>query len=315
MVDVFTMFQYRAFIAVAETRSVKAAAEQLGRTPSAISMILAQLEERAGTPVFEAGRKTTLTQFGEYLFNEVRGLIEHDERVTRNIRAYADGKLGKLDIASIPSIAHVFLPDTISAIWRKFPALTMDVRDMDSRSVIEMVSAGKVEFGIGTALDLDDSLEFTALFTDPVDVVCPLHDELKGTQPVEWHMLEGRRFLGNSSYTTIQSPHVKALADRQVAYIPNITSLLALVRSGVGITLLPRINHLQAAGSVEFLTLADPQAHRTVGIVARRGHSLSPAASNFLSVLRRVVSESASSFGLRFLEQTADAVKRCMTKD
>lgn len=300
--DTFSLLQFRAFVAVADTRSVRIAAEQLLRTPSAVSMMLSQLEERVGAPLFEGGRKGRLTELGQFILEEARSLIDHEERVSRSIRSFAEGQRGRLDIACIPSIANVFLPQTLSLLWASAPQMIFHVRDMDSRSVVEMVATEKVELGFGIAVDLAEDMEFTPLFDDPIDVVCGPKDELiKAPRPLAWSSLQSKRFLGNSSYTAIPSSELAALAERQVAYIPNITSLLALVRSGFGITILPRINTLQAAGTVAFLPLEDPAAKRRVGCIRKANRSLTPGATNFIAALQTVLKKSATAYNITLL--------------
>ncbi|HVI88623.1 MAG TPA: LysR family transcriptional regulator [Dongiaceae bacterium] len=298
----FSLLQFRAFVAVADTRSVRLAAEQLHRTPSAVSMMLSQLEERVGAPLFESGRKGQLTELGQFVLEEARSLIDHDERVARGIRSFAEGQLGRLDVACIPSIANVFLPQTLSHLWARSPNMIFHVRDMDSRSVVEMVATEKVEIGFGVAVDLGDDMDFMPLFDDPIDVVCgPKDDLIKAPRPLAWSSLLSKRLLGNSSYTAIPSPELRALAERQAAYIPNITSLLALVRSGFGITILPRINTLQAAGTVAFLPLEDPAAKRRVGCIRKANRSLTPGAINFIAALKAVLEKSAVTHDITLL--------------
>ncbi|WP_254703064.1 LysR family transcriptional regulator [Roseovarius sp. THAF8] len=52
----------RCFLTVAERGNLADAAEALGRTPSAVSMMLRQFEDHIGAPLFEAGRKSRLTR-------------------------------------------------------------------------------------------------------------------------------------------------------------------------------------------------------------------------------------------------------------
>ncbi|CAO3419836.1 hypothetical protein [Azospirillum doebereinerae] len=297
------MLQYRAFVAVAESRSVTVAAERLHRSPSAVSMLLKQLEEQLGTPLFDRGRKAKLTDLGRFVLDEARALIEHDERVSSGIRSFAGGQAGRVDIACIPSIANLFLPQTLCELWSRHPAMSFHVRDMDSRSVVEAIAGDRCEIGIGTAVDVGEELTFTPLFDDPIDVVCAAGDGLARLgRALAWSDLAPRRFLGNSSYSLVAAPELREMIRTQVAYIPNLTSLFALVRSGGGITLLPRINHLHADAGLAFLPLDDPSARRCVGILTRKGRSLSPSARSFLATLRTIVAAKAAVTGITLMQ-------------
>ena len=70
----------RSFVAVVETGGVRAAADQIHRTPSAVSMTLKQLELDIGAPLFESERKSTLSNVGRAVLEEARGMLAHYER-------------------------------------------------------------------------------------------------------------------------------------------------------------------------------------------------------------------------------------------
>lgn len=54
----------RVFVTVAECGNIRDAAKSIGRTDSAISMALKQLETELGADLFETDRKHTLTALG-----------------------------------------------------------------------------------------------------------------------------------------------------------------------------------------------------------------------------------------------------------
>ena len=56
------------FAAVAESGNLADAGVRLGRTPSAISMTLKQMEDHLGARLFETDRKNRLTPLGEEVF-------------------------------------------------------------------------------------------------------------------------------------------------------------------------------------------------------------------------------------------------------
>lgn len=67
----------RAFVKAADERSVKAAAERLGITPSAVSQGIAKLERQVGAELFVKGtRPLKLTAAGRRLVGEARALVE-----------------------------------------------------------------------------------------------------------------------------------------------------------------------------------------------------------------------------------------------
>ena len=68
--------------------------------------------------------------------------------------------------------------------------------------------------------------------------------------------------------------------------VPSTASLLALVRKGVGITLLPRLAVSETATGLAFLPLKDSKAQRQVWLISQPKQRLSPAARALAQAIR-----------------------------
>ncbi len=90
----------RCFCVVAEKGSLQAAADHLGRTPSAVSMLLKQLEDHLGSKLFEKDRKNRLTDLGQYVFRQATNELEHFDATINAIETYARNPKGVLRIAA-----------------------------------------------------------------------------------------------------------------------------------------------------------------------------------------------------------------------
>lgn len=280
----------RAFIAVAETGEIRGAAQQLSRTPSAISMALKQIENEIGAPLFERGRKSRLTSLGSILFSEGRNFLDHYQRLMANVVTSATRERTSASIACLPSVAVTFLPKLIEELACERPAVHLQVRDMDSRSVREAVGSGAVDLGIGTFRDSSPDLKFTALYSDKLSLLCRTDSKLiRRKSPIAWRDLAGEPFLAHGGYGTIKDPEFFALVERAHTHLPNVMSLFALVKAGLGVTVLPRSFELQADRDIRFLPLKDPNAHQTVGLIARNDRRMPPAAERFVQALTKML--------------------------
>ena len=132
--------QFQPLVAVAETGGISAAASRLGRTPSAVSVTLKQIEEEFGLPLFEGQRKVDPTPFGRFILDEARSLIEHGERVNRSVRAFAKNGAGSVDVAILPSIATAFLPEALRSFAETEKDVAVQIRGLDSSAIHEAVS-------------------------------------------------------------------------------------------------------------------------------------------------------------------------------
>ena len=100
----------RVFVTVAELGNIRDASDRLGRTASAISMTLKQLEEELGNPLFESDRKNSLTALGQFTLETGREQIQSYDKSIRMIQDFAHDKIGHLALASVPSVAANLIP-------------------------------------------------------------------------------------------------------------------------------------------------------------------------------------------------------------
>jgi LysR family carnitine catabolism transcriptional activator len=295
----FSIHNLRVFIAVAESGEIRAAAERLSRTPSAISMTLKQIESEIGAPLFEGERKNRLTSLGQMLFYEGRDLLEHCSRTHANVMMLASRERTTTSIACTPSFAVTFLPILIKELSLQKPVVHLHARDIDSRSVREAVATGTVDVGIGSYRESVQGLTFTPLYSDRLSVLCHKDSKLaKSRRPITWKDLTGYPFLAHDGYGMIKDAAFLALVERAQAHLPNVMSLFALVKADIGITILPRLFEAQADKSIQFLPLKDPNAYQIVGVIARNGYRAPPATNNFLTLLRTMIRKDHSKLGL-----------------
>ncbi len=285
----------KTFVVVAECQNLKDAADRLGRSLSAVSMTLGQIEAWLDGPLFEGERKTALTPLGRFALARAREAVERHERSLSAMRAFARGGTGRVDVAAVPSVAQSLLPEALRRFLAERPGVEVDVRDADSRSVWRLVAEGRVELGVASAGGDMSDLAFRPLFRDRLCLVCRLDDPLARLgRSLTWDDLAGRTLLANGICASIASSGFQALFADATVMVRNVTSLKALARAGVGVTVLPRLIMADAgAEGLAALDLDDPEAVRVVGFVTGKG-SPSPAAAAF----RACVATAAAACGL-----------------
>ena len=305
----------RVFAVVAETGSIRLAAERLGRTASAVSEKLKQFEHEVGAPLFESGRKSRLTAVGSFVQGQVRDLLSHVDRKLATLQAYSHNAIGRIDIAVVPSIATTILPGAIGRFRGQWPAVEITARDADSRSVADMVQSGTVELGIASMAAERRAIRFTPLFDEPLGIVCrrddPLHaamaDDDRPKSLCNWSALSGRTFLTNAIFDTSRIALPAHPAHAPIV-VYNVLSLLALVRANIGITILPRLTVTGLEPDIGFIPIEEPDARRTVGVITRAEEMLSPAAAAFLRIVQQQLGDIAGTFSLTLAGGGIDAL-------
>ena len=279
----------RCFAAVARSGNLADAAETLGRTPSAVSMMLKQFEAHLGAPLFESERKSKLTALGAFTLGEALRELDHFERSIASIENFARSKSGFVRIAAVPSVAEAILPEVTRGFLRDRPGVRIDIRDMDSAGVLRELERERVDLGLATGAGAGPGIVREALFSDAFGVVCRADHPLAAEQhPLAWDRLAAWPFLANRLCGQIGDEAFQRIFAASQLMVRNTTSLLAMVRAGVGVTLLPRLVVQSAERELVFRPVADPEARRRIDILSRAHTELSPAAQNFVGSIRRV---------------------------
>ena len=118
----------RCFSVVAQTGNLADAAMRLGRTQSALSMTLKQLEEHLGQRLFEGERKSNLTPIGEEIFELARQQLRRFDETVDAIESTANAPLGLLRAASVPSVASLVFPSAIEELVQRHPGVKVEVK-------------------------------------------------------------------------------------------------------------------------------------------------------------------------------------------
>jgi len=277
----------RVFMTVAEIGNIRDAADRLGRTPSAVSMTLKQIEEEIGAPLFESDRKNALTALGRFTLDKARAQVQGFDKAIASIRAFAHHRIGTLTLACVPSVAARLMPDLLSRFVAAWPGVELELFDVDSVGVAALVESGQADLGLAGRPRVAGVLDFAPLFRDRFRLVCADTSRLARLgRPVEWQDLAGERLIRNGASEAIEAAGYRALAGEATLMLRNVTSLLAMAGSGLGVTLLPALSTAVLPPDVTACDLADGTATREVGVIERKAASRSPVAAAFLELLR-----------------------------
>ncbi|WP_339850760.1 LysR family transcriptional regulator [Roseovarius nubinhibens] len=288
----------RCFVTVAQSGNLADAAELLGRTPSAVSMMLKQFEQQLGSPLFENERKNRLTALGRFVFGEARREIDHFDKVVNAIESYARADAGLVRIAAIPSVATTILPEALSRFLKRHGEVRVHIREMETSYVLRELEEGDADLGFASLLHPIAGLTGAPLFTDRFGVVCAAdHPLAQSGEPVRFDQLAQERLIVNSVCQQIRDPEFKALLDRSQLSVMSTHANLSAVRRKVGITVLPELVLAEFGDDLRFVPLADKTLTRTVQEIGHAHLALSPAALAFRDVVRQVVGETLPKTG------------------
>ncbi|MGG7568323.1 LysR family transcriptional regulator [Rhodovulum sp. DZ06] len=285
--------QLRAFVAVAETGGLAAAARRVSRTPSAVSMSLKQLEENLGGPLFEGERKGRLTPLGEHCLVVARRMVDEHVGGVEEMLRFADGGRGEIRVAAVPSAACGIVSVALEMHRRmaeRDPGIgvRVELRDGDSETVANTVVSGAAEIGVAQAPAQGLGLSQEPLVVERYAVLFPPDrtDIPGGGAPIDFDALEGEAFVTSPLMEAVAPEQMRIRLRHARARAVSLLSVGAAVRAGMGVSVAPLIAAERILSDLPFAPLAAEAAPRRLFLLQREGETLSPAAQGFVARLR-----------------------------
>lgn len=282
------------FLAVAQNSSFRKAAEQTHLSLPAVSMQIKQLEEQMGVALFQrTTRKVELTREGEQLMISTRKAMAELESGLAQIQHAADVLQGHLSFGCVPTIASTRLPAILTAFAKKYPGITVHVRELTHHELREAVRRREVDFGIGPVPDRASELEFAPIFVDDYCALLPEGYKDGGRAGISLRELSRMPLLTLSSTTLFREHLDQALAAG--GHVPasnyeftSVSTLVAMAEAGLGVAMLPRIA-IPRKTPLKAVRITSPAISRTIAIMTIRGHTLSPAAARLVELCHQLI--------------------------
>lgn len=272
-----TLRQLRFLVAVADTLNFSRAAELCFVTQPTLSAGIKELEERLGVVLVERTRQSVmLTPVGEEIVERARELLLGAEDIERIAQAHLNVDEGDLRMGAIPTIGPFLIPSALPALRLRFPRLNIYLREEMTESLIEGVVSGRLDLAL-IALPFDvGALEVRPLFEDGYHLAVPKSwaEERETSASDE---LEGGKLMLLEKGHCLQRHALAAFPDRKLQQdesfaATSLTTLIAMVSEGLGITLLPDLSidgGVAQNSDVALLPLADA-CPRTVVLAWRQ---------------------------------------------
>jgi DNA-binding transcriptional LysR family regulator len=176
----------RAFCQTAKLGSMTKAAESLYASQPTISLQIHALEEEMDTRLFErSGPKLTLTTEGSILYDLCLPHVQGIERLKETFDAHC-GNLtsGDLNIAAGESTILYILPKPVRLFTDQYPSIKLRLSNETGRDGMELLRNDKVDFAVGSMLEVPDDLIYDPIVTFNPVVITPLDHPLSRLEKI-----------------------------------------------------------------------------------------------------------------------------------
>jgi DNA-binding transcriptional LysR family regulator len=279
---------------VARRGTLKAAAQAVSITPSAVSQQLKILEQEAGATLLEPhGRLVRLTEAG-------RMLVRHADVITAAIAA-AEAELaaarneivGTLSVAAFPTAARAVMPQVLATLGRNHPKLRLMLRDLESSESLLALQVDEIDLAVVDEYDEASQVRSAGIDTleilrDPLYLAIP-PDQETPLGGIAFADLRDHPWIMDTEDSNIFQVTVRAC--RRAGFDPVVRShckdysvILALVAAGLGVGVLPGLALHDRTVRARIAVLRPPLERRVLAAVRseRRSH---PAVAALLAEL------------------------------
>ncbi|MCS3468302.1 DNA-binding transcriptional LysR family regulator [Pseudomonas sp. JUb42] len=281
----------RAFLAVAHSASFTKAAIQLNLSPSALTVQIQQLEDWLGVVLLERSpRQVSLTAAGQNMLGPMEKLLLDLDNIVSGSRDLAALRRGVVTLAALPSMCSSVLPPVLRVFREQFPGVEVRLRDVVAQRIDALVREGEVDFGLGVRARMGHGLDFEVVWVDRLCLFVPADHPLAHKRSVKLAALAGQPIILTGRDSSVRERVEQLFASEELPLVPGLeanymSTVLALVRQGLGMTLLPESAD-EGRGELVRVPVDHPDVAREIGLITRVGHGLSPAAQRFVELMR-----------------------------
>ena len=144
------LFHKKALIyTIAKEQSFSKAAQKLFIAQPSLSLMVKNLEEELGTPLFDRSCKPIrLTEAGQAYVHAAEQMIEIERTYKEYILALHNLETGSLRIGSNQLLSSLVLPKHISAFMQAYPNIHLSLMDANSTSLANEITNGSLDLVI-----------------------------------------------------------------------------------------------------------------------------------------------------------------------
>jgi DNA-binding transcriptional LysR family regulator len=289
--------QLEMLVAVVDAGGFGAAAAELGCTQSRISHAIAELEAVMETRLLSRSRSGCVpTDAGYRVIIKARQILRLADTIA-DVSADAATLSGRVRIACFRSVGTHLLPHALAALATEYPGIRVDIDDgcEEREDVTRAVIEGRAEMGIAH-LPVSKELMATPFVSDSYVLVAPGSMNLRG--PVSWEQFADLPYIQldcSGALAILEQCRAAGFNAELSRTLTTDTSIAAMVRHGVGYSILPRLAVFPEPEGVKVVDLPIA-AKRQFALVALPAVARSTVVKTVMRFIRdkRIVTNSAA---------------------
>lgn len=282
------MNRYIALQKIVELGSFTKAGDVLGYTQSAISQMIASLENELSIKLLYRSRTgVKLTLEGEDLFPFIERSILQYQAMHEKVNEIKGLETGIIRVGTISSITCHWMPQLIKGFKELYPNVEFLFHQGDYTSIQEWIKTGAVDFGFVTPPAVKD-IETEIVKDGEMLIVLPENHPLTNLDSIPL------KEIINEPYILMEEGHYSEPLEafRSCGLKPNIKytihddyAIMTMVEAGLGISILAELVLRRTNYNIS-IRRADPPIKRTLAIGYKDKNSLPIASKYFIEYIK-----------------------------
>ncbi len=244
----------RYFVAVAEARSLKLAAEEkLHTTQPSLSRQIRDLEDEVGTPLLVRGAKgVELTPAGRVFLDHARVMLSQAETAVQSARQIAYPAKPSFALGFMIGHDRTWLPEALKLLRDELPNIHVVISTQNSPQLATALLHGGIDLAFLRKEDGGNELEFRTIVEESFEVFLPSNHPLAAQDAIDVKDIPGETFIsvsGTALSISGKQPALRRAIDKYLKdcgieirpshEVDNLGGVMSLIPSTGGIALLP----------------------------------------------------------------------------
>jgi molybdate transport repressor ModE-like protein len=284
----------KVFCDLAEAGSFSLAASKNFITQSAVSQQVRSLEDRYGRELVERSKgHIRLTQAGQVLYQAGKDIVQKYKEIEDSLQTLSRSVTGTVRVATVYSVGLYELSAPLRRYLQTFPEVTVHLEYTRATKIYEEVSHSDVDLGIVAYPSKRPQILVTPFREDRLVLICAPQHPFAQMSRIPFKKLQGEKFVGferdvatrRALDRTFRHYGVKV---QYVMEVDNIDTIKRVVEIGSGVSIVPEPSIEQEVKNetLKAIQFADETLMRPLGIISKRGRRFTPAAQEFIDLLK-----------------------------
>jgi LysR family hydrogen peroxide-inducible transcriptional activator len=298
-----TLQQLSYLVALDEHRHFGRAAEASFVTQPALSNQIRELERRLGATLVErTGRGVVFTSAGEAVVERARTVLRTVDELVERARTDASGITGPLRIGVIPTMAPYLLPTIVPVVAARHPDADIRLRELRTEELVDELHAGRLDLGLlARPARARAGLVVEDVTPDPfLLAVATDHPLASSRRPIDLDALAAYEVLLLEDGHCLRDQALEvcrlAGADTRTVHDTSLATLVQIVSTGRGVTLLPSSAadvEARPGNGVATRPFRKPEPSRTIALAWRSTSSRDVAFRELVGLVRAALEDEA----------------------